>query len=102
MTNGEHKPDLQPDRFTGDWWRAQFDGICHTVNLLAREQKVYDPKFAKLWRRIEEQDETIKALTLEIGQLKDRMDRAAGVVGKALRATGQRPEPEAKNGEKAA
>ncbi len=69
-----------PDRFTADWWRLQFEGVCHTVNLLAREQGGYEARFAALWARIEEQEAAIKELSLKLGQVCERMDRAANVV----------------------
>lgn len=75
----------QPDRFTAEWWRAQYEGVCHTQNMLAREIGRYSTRFASLWKRIEEQQEEIGELRLAIGKMTERLDKASAVV-KGLRA----------------
>ena len=75
----------QPDRFTAEWWRAQYEGVCHTQNMLAREIGRYSTRFAALWKRIEEQQAEIAELRLANGKMNERLDKAWEFV-KGLRA----------------
>lgn len=65
------------DRFTREWWGAQFEGACHSMNMLAREQATYTPRFEALWRRLEEQQTEIGEMKAVIAKMTERIDKAS-------------------------
>ena len=67
----------QPDKFTGEWYRVQFAGLCHTVNAQAAEIARLEASRAKLFERVEqleaasiERDAAVGAMRCEVHDLK--------------------------------
>jgi chromosome segregation ATPase len=73
---------VKEDKFTASWWRTQYEGVCHRMNEQSAQMARLEKRADAMSQRYDEILASENERDAVIGQLIERLDKAASEFSK--------------------